>query len=120
MSSPQSTSLFPPAPLNTRMTTSLDMALSSETEYKLKNLLVALGDGERYAESLRQRLCLIRDFAPRSAFDRIDRDGSGSINSSELLAYLRDQRNFSATESETYQLVKYFDNDNGGSLSFQE
>lgn len=120
MSSPKSTSLFPPAPLNTKMTTSLDMALSSETEYKLKNLLVALGDGERYAESLRQRLCLIRDFAPRSAFDRIDRDGSGSINSTELLAYLRDQRNFSATESETYQLVKYFDNDNGGSLSFQE
>jgi hypothetical protein len=42
--------------------------LGYESENRLKNLLVAVGDGERQLESLRQRLCQIRDFAPHSAF----------------------------------------------------
>lgn len=42
--------------------------LCYESEHKLKNLLLAVGDGERTLESLRQRLCTIRDFAPHSAF----------------------------------------------------
>lgn len=42
--------------------------LGYESENRLKSLLVAVGDGERHLENLRQRLCQIRDFAPHSAF----------------------------------------------------
>ena len=50
--------------------------LGYESERRLKNLLVAVGDGERDLEGARQRLCSIRDFAPHSAFQRLDRDYS--------------------------------------------
>jgi hypothetical protein len=42
--------------------------LGYETETRLKNFLVAVGDGERNLEAARQRLCTIRDFAPHTAF----------------------------------------------------
>jgi hypothetical protein len=50
--------------------------LGYESERRLKNLLVAVGDGERDLEAARQRLCSIRDFAPHAAFQRLDRDYS--------------------------------------------
>lgn len=76
--------------------------LGYESENRLKNLLVAVGDGERQLESLRQRLCQIRDFAPHSAFQRVDRSADGRINSFELLNYLKDHHNHSISESELY------------------
>jgi len=94
--------------------------LSHDTENRLKSLLVAVGDGERTLEHLRQRLCSIGDFAPHSAFQRVDRDANNRINSFELLGYLKDHHNHTALESETQQLVRFFDSDNDGSLSVQE
>lgn len=94
--------------------------LGYESENRLKNLLVAVGDGERTLEAARQRLCNIRDFAPHSAFQRIDRDGNAYVSSCELLQYLRDHRNFTASESECYRLVRFFDSDEDGRLSFNE
>lgn len=94
--------------------------LGYESESRLKNLLVAVGDGERNLEAARSRLSSIRDFAPHSAFQRLDRDGNGYISSHELLNYLRDHRNFTTSESETYRLVRFFDSDEDGRLSFQE
>ena len=44
------------------------MSLGFESERRLKDLLVAVGDGERGLEAARIRLCSIRDFAPHSAF----------------------------------------------------
>ncbi len=58
--------------------------LGYESENRLKNLLVAVGDGERHLESLRSRLCEIRDFAPLSAFKRLDRDGTNRIDYREM------------------------------------
>jgi Ca2+-binding EF-hand superfamily protein len=92
--------------------------LGYESENRLKNFLVAVGECERQTESQRQRLCQIRDFAPHSAFQRIDRDASGRINSFELLTFLREHHNHTAVESELYELVKFFDSDSDGSLSF--
>ncbi len=94
--------------------------LTFDSEHRLKNLLVAVGDGERVLEGLRQRLCNIRDFAPHSAFQRVDRDANGRIHSHELLNYLRDHHSNCAAEPELHQLVKFFDSDNDGALSFQE
>ena len=96
------------------------MSLGFESERRLKELLVAVGDGERGLEAARQRLCSIRDFAPHSAFQRFDRDGNAFISSLEVLNFLRDQRNFTVSESETYRLVRFFDSDEDGRLSFQE
>ncbi len=39
-----------------------------ETERRLKNFLIAVGDGESNIERNRQRLCEIRDLAPHSLF----------------------------------------------------
>ena len=94
--------------------------LGYETETRLKNFLVAVGDGERNLEAARQRLCTIRDFAPHSAFQRFDRDGNAAICSHELVAFLRDHGNYTATEGECHRLVRFFDSDEDGRLSFQE
>jgi len=96
------------------------MSLGFESERRLKDLLVAVGDGERGLEAARQRLCNIRDFAPHSAFQRFDRDCNSFISSHEISTFLRDQRNFGISESETYRLVRFFDSDIDGRLSFQE
>ena len=90
------------------------------TERQLKEFLVAVGDGERQLEGARSRLCSIRDFAPNSAFQRMDRDCSGSVSSREVIAFLRDQSVYHVTESEAFQLVSFFDNNGNGRLDFQE
>jgi Ca2+-binding EF-hand superfamily protein len=96
------------------------MSLGFESERRLKEILVAVGDGERALEAARQRLSSIRDFAPHSAFQRLDRDSNAFVSSLEILNYLRDHRNFTISESETYRLVKFFDSDEDGRLSFQD
>jgi len=96
------------------------MSLGHESERRLKELLVAVGDGERTLESSRQRLCNIRDFAPHSAFQRFDRDCNAFVSSGEIVTFLRDQRNFGISEGEAFRLVRFFDSDEDGRLSFQD
>ena len=79
--------------------------LGHESERRLKEVLVAVSDGERDLEYARQRLCGIRDFAPYSAFQRINRDMNDFINSFELLNFLRDNRITHVAECELFQLV---------------
>lgn len=94
--------------------------LGYESERRLKNFLVAIGDGERDLEAARSRLCMIRDFAPNSAFQRLDRDYSNTITSRELCNFLRDNNVYHVSDSEAYTLVQFFDSDGNGRLSFQE
>lgn len=94
--------------------------LGYESERRLKNFLVAIGDGERNLEAARQSLCSIRDFAPHSAFERLDRDCSGSVTSSEFINFLRDNSVYHVAESEAYSLVQFFDSDGNSRLTFQE
>jgi len=94
--------------------------LGYESEQRLKALFIAVGDGERGLELSRQRLCSIRDFAPHGAFQRLDRDAKNFLTSLDLLTFLRDYSNFTISESETYRLLKFFDSDEDGRLSFQE
>ena len=96
------------------------MSLGYVSEQKLKNLFVVVGDGERDLEAARQRLCNIRDFALLAAFERIDRDASGSISSIEICNFLRDNGVAHVGESECYNLVSFFDSDGNKRLSFQE
>jgi len=94
--------------------------LSYETERRLKNYLTAICEGELQIESLRQRLSMICDFSPCMAFQRIDRDANESITSLELYNFLRDNCVYSVSEGELYRLVKFFDNNEDGRLSFNE
>lgn len=94
--------------------------LGYASEEKLKALLIAVGDGERDLEAARQRLCAIRDFALHSAFERIDRDASNWVGTKELVNFLRDNAVLHVSDGEAYDLVKFFDSDGNGKLSFQE
>ena len=94
--------------------------LGYESERRLKSLLMAVCDGEIDLERHRQRMCEIRDFAPFSAFERIDRDGNGFLTSRELLNFLRDNRAYGITEEECHRLLKFFDSDEDGRLSFED
>ena len=94
--------------------------LGYESERRLKALIIAVADGELSLERSRQRLCEIKDMAPRSLFERLDRDANNYISSFEILEYLRQNGVYGVSENECYQLVKFFDSDEDGRLSFQE
>ena len=94
--------------------------LGYESEHRLKNFLVAIGDGEQGLEQARQRLCRISDFAPHSAFQRFDRNSSLAVSPLEVQNFLRDKGCFSIGENELYRLLRFFDSNDCGRLSFQE
>ena len=94
--------------------------LSYETERRLKNYLVAVAEGEADLERQRQRLCEIRDFSPLAAFQRIDRGAYNLLTSGDILNFLRDNAVFSANESDCFRLLRFFDSDEDGRLSYQD
>lgn len=94
--------------------------LSFETERRLKNYLVAVGDGEQTLERMRQRLCEICDFSPCSAFQRIDRCANDSLNATDLYSFLRDNCVSCITETECQRVLRFFDSDEDGRLSYNE
>ena len=92
--------------------------LSYSSERRLFELLDTLKEAEMSQEINRQRLSLINNFAPYSAFMRIDRDANEHITAVELLNFLRDNREYTVTESDCHKVVQYFDSNNDGRLSF--
>jgi hypothetical protein len=91
--------------------------LSFESERRLLNLFEAVKNGEVGQEIRRQRLCSNHSFSPYSAFMRIDRSANERISSFELLTFLRDNREYTVTEGDCYNLLKYFDVDEDGYLT---
>lgn len=94
--------------------------LGYESERRLQALLRATGEGEQSLENLRQRLCSIPDFSPFSAFQRVDRDAKDYIASHDIVAFLRHNNVYGITESESYRLIKFFDSDEDGRLTFSD
>ena len=92
--------------------------LGYESERRLKDFFVAVGDGERSLEAARARLCSINDFAPRSAFERMDRNMSGSLSSGEICNFLRDNGVYHISDSEASSLIEFFDSDGNRRLEF--
>lgn len=92
--------------------------LGVETERRLKYFLDDVKQGEEQQEMKRQRLSYNRDFAPLSAFMRIDRNVNDSISAYEILSFLRDNKEYCITEQECNLLVKYFDSDNDDKLTY--
>ena len=66
--------------------------LSIDSERRLANLLITLGDSERQIEVARQKVCMIHDFAPYAAFQRFDRGMTNFVNSYEIYEFLRDNQ----------------------------
>lgn len=94
--------------------------LGFESERRLVDVFSSVRDGEMAIEAQRQRLCLNSDFAPYSAFMRIDRDCNEYITGYELLNFLRDNKEYSFTLRECEKLVKFFDSDEDGRLSHSD
>jgi hypothetical protein len=94
--------------------------LSCETERRLKNYLVAIAEGEGQLERLRQRLCEIRDFSPYTAFQRLDRAANNYLTSFDLRCFLQDNAVFHTSESENHRILRFFDSDEDGRLSYNE
>lgn len=53
-------------------------------------------------------------------FMRLDRDANEYLTSYEIFNYLRDNREYSITLRECDKLIKFFDSDDDGRLSFTE
>jgi len=72
--------------------------LSIHTERLFRDVLVEVMEGELLSENLRQTLCAGNpDFAPYSAFMRIDRTAEEHLNGANILQFLRDNHVFSFT-----------------------
>ena len=54
------------------------------------------------------------------AFQRVDRDANEAITSCELFNFLRENCVYTISEGELYRMVKFFDNNEDGRLSFTE
>ena len=65
-------------------------SLSFDTKQKLKDLFVCLAHEEVKIEKLRQVLASIPDFELYAAFKRVDRQSSGSITSTQIARYLKE------------------------------
>ena len=94
--------------------------LGYESERRLRDLLMTISDGEREIEFSRQRLCNIRDFSPHAAFQRIGRDLTDFLTPLELLMFLNDNQVHHVSEQELQQLLRFFDSDEDGRLSYQD
>eukprot|EP00494_Astrolonche_serrata_P027278 UN27541 len=94
--------------------------LGYESERRLRDLLVAVGNGERDLEAARTRLCAIPDFDLRGAFERVDRDATATLTAIEIINFLRDNGVHHVAEGEAFELVKFFDSDGNCRLTFNE
>jgi len=69
--------------------------LSIHTERLFRDVLVEVMEGELCSENLRQVLCGANaEFAPYSAFMRIDRTAEENLNGGNILQFLRDNHVF--------------------------
>ena len=95
--------------------------LSQETKPVLADLLLTIAQFEQQIELKRQYLAMNENFEPYSAFQRLDRQGSGFLTSREFLSYLRDNGLATGvTEADCYYLVKFFDSDLDGQLHYPD
>uniref|UniRef100_A0A7S1P2V4 EF-hand domain-containing protein n=1 Tax=Vitrella brassicaformis TaxID=1169539 RepID=A0A7S1P2V4_9ALVE len=95
------------------------MALSRESEFSLLRFLKAVGEAEQEVEGFRCRLAECSTFEPYAAFCLLDRFQNGSLTSSDFLYFLDHVERVNA-ESEIFHLVRHFDRDGDGRVSYAE
>lgn len=89
------------------------------TRNKLASFLLAVNEGERQIEIIRQILCEQEDFEPYAAFKRIDRHKRGVLNAVDIKNFLEDNKvNFSELDCDIF--VQRYDANGDGQLSYSE
>ena len=94
--------------------------LAKETTELLKGVLLCVSKKEQELEVLRQFLCTNMNFEPYSSFQRLDRNEDGFLQPLDFLNFLRENGITEATEADCYYIVKFFDADEDGKLSYPE
>ena len=94
--------------------------LSLQTQKKLKKLLYFIAKQEQQNELQRQFLASNENVEPYSLFQRIDRNEDSFVTSVDLLNFLRDNGVHNITEADCYYVVKFFDSDTDGRLSYPD
>jgi len=93
--------------------------LSFDTRNRLADILLAIGDGERQIEIVRQILCEQIDFEPYAAFKRIDRLRKGTIDAADICQFLSDNKVY-YTENNCRAFIKRYDVDGDNELVYNE
>ena len=94
--------------------------LSYDTTRLLERTLQTISEYEVVIEHERQEICKIPKFAPYSAFCRIDRDARECIDSRAFLEFLKANGVSSCNIGDCAKLVRFFDSDGDGVLSYQD
>ena len=93
--------------------------LSVETELKLANIFLALAEGEKSTEIDRQILTNLKDYNPYQIFTYLDNHHKKTINSLDLLNYLK-EKGIPVDELEIKLIILFYDRDFDGVLSYEE
>ena len=90
-----------------------------ETKSKISTLFLALADGERQCEVVRQILCELLDFEPFAAFCRIDRAHKGYLTPLDIKEFLADN-NIGYSEKACAAYVRRYSGREGEYVSYPE
>jgi len=93
--------------------------IQTPTNYRLSNLISIYINNEMVIEMLRKQLVNISFFDPNIAFNRIDQQRLGYINSKQLSNFLLENR-IPSLISDCDLLIRFFDMDEDGMLSYLE
>ena len=93
--------------------------LGHDSTRLLKTFLETISETEMIIETHRHTLCQNPDFAPYSAFCRLDRKAQECLDSRDILDFMK-ENSASVTIGDCARLVNFFDSDEDGFLSFQD
>ena len=102
----------------TKLNTKSSM-LTYETKNKICDLLIAISDGERQIEVVRQILAEQIEFEPYAAFRRIDRQRKGLIGVFELQMFFADNK-VHRSEKAIITFIRKYDSNKDGYLNYNE
>lgn len=94
--------------------------LGKTSEFLLKQVLDTISESEIVVESHRQSLCREPAFSPYSAFCRLDRLAAERVSSHEMQAFLNESGAVGVGLGDCAKLIRYFDGDSDGMLSYQD
>lgn len=97
-----------------------DKELSKESQIALKDVLLCISKYENQLEVLRLFLCTNVNFEPYASFQRLDRDEDGFIRPTDFMNFMRENGYMHTTEANFYFIVKFFDSDEDGKLTYPE
>ena len=93
--------------------------LSYTTKTRLAEFLLAVNEGERQIEIIRQILCEQDAFEPYAAFKRIDRLRVGAVNAVDIMRFL-DENKIQHSERSCHIFIQRYDADDDGQLNYTE